>query len=169
MIFCKRLRKTILGRKIESHYSEIGERMSQAFGVPSKRRKPSINITSLIDVMFLLLIFFMVSSTFKEENDALDITLPQAGTAAAQSLDFVEISVNVGGALYFEGEPVAEADLRAQLQALISADPGARVVLRADTGADFGGVIRAIDIAREVGVTNLIIPTDRLTAVPEVP
>jgi biopolymer transport protein ExbD len=136
--------------------------MSQTFGSPSKRRKPSINITSLIDVMFLLLIFFMVSSTFREASDALDITLPRAGSASAQSLDYFEISVVVDGTLYFEGEEVGEAALRAALEDLVAGDSEAKVVLRADSGADFGGVIRAIDIARGAGVVNLIIPTDRV-------
>jgi biopolymer transport protein ExbD len=139
--------------------------MSQAFGAPSKRRKPSINITSLIDVMFLLLIFFMVSSTFRDESEALDITLPQAGSAATQSLDYFEISVMVDGTMYFEGEEVGEGELREAVEGLIAGNPGARVVLRADAGADFGGVIRAIDIARSAGVVNLIIPTDRLEGV----
>lgn len=140
--------------------------MSQAFGASSKRRKPSINITSLIDVMFLLLIFFMVSSTFREESEALDITLPRAGSAAAQSLDYFEISVIADGTLYFEGEEAGEAELRAALESLVAADPEAKVVLRADAGADFGDAIRAIDIAREAGVVNLIIPTDRLEGAP---
>lgn len=140
--------------------------MSQAFGAPSKRRKPSINITSLIDVMFLLLIFFMVSSTFKDENEALDITLPQAGSASAQSLAYFEISVNAAGGMYFDGEEVDESGLRGALEGLMADASDAKVVLRADAGADFGGVIRAIDIAREVGVVNLIIPTDRLEEPP---
>ena len=57
--------------------------MSGPFGTNPPRRRPLINITPLIDVMFLLLIFFMVSSTFRSEF-GIDVALPTAQTAAAQ-------------------------------------------------------------------------------------
>ena len=136
--------------------------MSQAFGAPSKRRSPTINITSLIDVMFLLLIFFMVSSTFKEESDVLDITLPRAGSATAQSIDYSLISVTATGIIYFDGVEQDEQGLRNALATLVQESKDSKVVLRADADADFGVVIRAVDIAREVGVIQLSIPTDPL-------
>jgi biopolymer transport protein ExbD len=143
--------------------------MNQSFGSTSKRRKPSINITSLIDVMFLLLIFFMVSSTFKEESEALDITLPRAGTSQAQSLDFSEIGVNSEGNLFLDGSIVDQHELRNSLKTIIESDPQAKVVVRGDTVADFGKVMAAIDIAREMGVVNVIIATDPLEEAPVAP
>jgi biopolymer transport protein ExbD len=138
--------------------------MSQAFGAPTKRRKPSINITSLIDVMFLLLIFFMVSSTFNEESKVLDITLPQAGSTTAQTEDHKLITVTATGELYYQGNEINTEELRTALTTLMKVSKDSKVVLRADADADFGIVIRVADIAREVGVIQLSIPTDPLEA-----
>jgi biopolymer transport protein ExbD len=128
------------------------------FGVTRHRRRPTINITSLIDVMFLLLIFFMVSSTFKQDA-AIDITLPQAESATQQELTSHEITVDAEGQAYLSGQPVNEEQLRTELHAILEADPEAPLVLRADDGADFGKVLRVIDIARSLEASNLVIPT----------
>ena len=69
--------------------------MSGTFNRPKHPRRPSINITSLIDVMFLLLIFFMVSSTFREDT-GVDIRLPEAETASQQPMGAHEIVVDRG-------------------------------------------------------------------------
>lgn len=139
--------------------------MSQSFGAQGKRRKPTINITSLIDVMFLLLIFFMVSSTFKDEQ-AIEITLPQAGTGVAQELEFTEILVTRDGAYRMAEGEIGESALRMAIGSLIRDDPNAKVVLRADADADWQPIVSAIDILRDVGVENLVIPTDRLKVAP---
>ena len=139
--------------------------MSGAFNSPRHKRKPSINITPLIDVMFLLLIFFMVSSTFKEYY-GVDIELPEAESAQTQEEDSHEIVVDSEGAYYFQGEAVDEEELRAALTTLIESEPGATIVLRADRNADFGPVLRVIDIADSVGGGKLVIPTDLLEVLP---
>ena len=143
--------------------------MSQAFGATGKRRKPTINITSLIDVMFLLLIFFMVSSTFKEEEHAIDVTLPQAGTGTAQELELQEIMVTADGVYRFQGEIVNAQALESRITNLMAQDPNATVVLRADEAADWQPIVSAIDILRQSGVRNMAIPTDRLEAAPAGP
>ncbi|HOZ46184.1 MAG TPA: biopolymer transporter ExbD [Candidatus Hydrogenedentes bacterium] len=124
-----------------------------------RKRKPTINITPLIDVMFLLLIFFMVSSTFREHT-AIDIALPTAQTASSHPQAPLEIVVRKSGDLYFGTEPVDEQALKRALTEVLQGDADAVLVLRADREADFGRVVRAIDIAREVGGGHLVIPTD---------
>lgn len=143
--------------------------MSHAFGAPPKRRKPTINITSLIDVMFLLLIFFMVSSTFKKEEEAIDITLPQAGSSEAQALEYQEVVVDKQGRLFINGGQVDGAALKEHLKTILAEDPEAHIVLRADASSDWQPIVQVMDIAREVGVRNLIIPTDRLEEAPASP
>lgn len=142
--------------------------MSGAFDSPRQKRRPSINIAPLIDVMLLLLIFFMVSSTFKESL-GIDITLPEAEHAAEQDLSSHEIVVDREGKLYFGERAVDEEGLRAALVELIAATPDAVFVLRADAEADFGRVVRAIDIVRDVGGERLVIPTDLLRKAPGTP
>ena len=133
--------------------------MSGAFHAGRRRRRPSINITPLIDVIFLLLIFFMVSSTFKEHM-GIDITLPQAENTANQDVNTHEIIVDLHGDFYVDGQGLDAAGVRRELAAILERDPDATLVLRADANADFGHVVRAMDIARDVGGIHLIIPTD---------
>ena len=142
--------------------------MAGVFNSPQHKRKPSVNVTPLIDVLFLLLIFFMVSSTFREDL-AIDITLPAAESAVNQDLTAKEIAVDRAGVVYFEGRTVSEQELRQALRTVLEDDPRATLVLRADDRADFGRVLRVIDIARDLNVQNLIIPTDLLEESPEVP
>lgn len=143
--------------------------MSQAFGASGKRRKPTINITSLIDVMFLLLIFFMVSSTFKEEDQAIEVTLPQAGTGATQELDYQEIIVTADGTYHFAGETMGLAELKERIDALVASDPNAIVGLRADGAAEWQPVVSAMDILRQSGVREMSIPTDPMEEAPTGP
>lgn len=140
--------------------------MAGVFNSPQHKRKPSVNVTPLIDVLFLLLIFFMVSSTFREDL-AIDITLPAAESAVNQDVTAKEIAVDRVGIFYFEGRTVSEQELRQALKSVLEDDPRATLILRADDRADFGRVLRVIDIARDLNVDNLIIPTDLLEENPE--
>ncbi len=131
--------------------------MQNAFGMPPRRRRPSINITSLIDVMFLLLIFFMVSATFRNRT-GLDIALPEARTATRQDMRTHEVAVTESGAYHFDQIPVDAAQLKRMMETVAKKEPNSDVVLRADKRSNFGAVIRVVDIAREVGAARLIIP-----------
>ena len=132
--------------------------MDGAFNLRPRKRKPTINITSLIDVMFLLLIFFMVSSTFRNQI-GIDVKLPEAKSASEQKVKSYEITVDKTGEFYFGEQRVDEVGLRIAIVNTLEADPEAPIILRADEQADFGKVIKVIDIAREVGTERLVIPT----------
>ncbi|MBX3179596.1 MAG: biopolymer transporter ExbD [Candidatus Hydrogenedentes bacterium] len=135
--------------------------MNNAFGRARKPRRPSINITSLIDVMFLLLIFFMVSSVFRD-NAGIDITLPSAATATEQLEAPHEIRLDSGGGIEFDGESgISMEALEARLRELLAEEPGARMALSADGGADTKDFVAVIDLARKVGGEQLIIRTQR--------
>lgn len=132
--------------------------MHGPFGSWRRKRRPNINITPLIDVMFLLLIFFMVSSTFRERL-GIDIALPEAQSAREQELEPHEITVGPEGELFFGKRRVNQTELRSSLVELLAREPDAKLVLRADKQAAFQHVVSAMDIAREVGGRQLIIPT----------
>lgn len=108
--------------------------------------------------MFLLLIFFMVSSTFREQF-GIDVDLPQAETAEAGETPPREILVTREGEIFLGEQRVGLNELRNELRSFIEADAKASFVLRADEQADFGAVVRVIDITRSVGATRLNIPT----------
>jgi len=140
--------------------------MDGAFGRKQSRRGPTINITPLIDVMFLLLIFFMVSSTFRH-NLGIDVDLPEADTATEQEMPSYEIIVTSAGEYHLgdSREPVSLREIQDFLTDLASKESNAAVVLQADPSADFEVVLDVFDTARKVAGTQntggmqLVIPT----------
>lgn len=136
--------------------------MSGAFNQKRARRKPVINIAPLIDVMFLLLIFFMVSSTFRDKM-GIDLDLPQAASAEAAVEDSPTFMVDKKGRISF-GESVYETDqeLREALQRLFKQNPDARIILQADTTSEFGRAIFVVGEARRIGFKQIVVPTKPL-------
>lgn len=128
------------------------------FALRRPKRRPSITITPLIDVMFLLLIFFMVSSTFRDQY-GIDVDLPEAASAQTEQPSPHEVTVTEEGAYYFDGKQLDLPELQEALLALIATDAEAQVVLRCDAGADFRHAVAAIDAARQAGCRRLVVPT----------
>lgn len=132
--------------------------MSGAFNARRPRRRPSINIAPLIDVMFLLLIFFMVSSTFRDQL-GIGVDLPSAETATKQDITQHKINVNKNGAIFFDGEEIDTSQVRDKLQAILDEDPETPIALEADNEAPFGPIVLVIDTARKLGAKKIIVPT----------
>lgn len=129
---------------------------------PRKRRLPILNVTSLIDVLFLLLIFFMVSSTFIE-NPAIELDLPEAAAAESAQRDSLTLSIASGGDLYLDGEKIRIEDLPGRLESAVEETPDFTLILEADRSVGYGRVIEAIDVARQAGVRRV----SAFTALPE--
>ena len=119
-----------------------------------------INIAPLVDVVFLLVIFFAVSTTFLE-NAGLELTLPNSSSSADVPRSQVSIVVTAAGLLYLDGEQVDEQGLSEQLSERLAAMEQKLVVLEADTETPHGKVVRVMDIAREAGATDLNIAAER--------
>jgi biopolymer transport protein ExbD len=122
------------------------------------RRKALINITSLIDVVFLLLIFFVVTSTFLE-RPGLDLSLPAASQEEVARRDEVTIELDADGGTWLQGRPVTADALEAEIGSALAAGGGDRVVLEADERVPHGRVVAAMDAARRAGATGLVVAT----------
>lgn len=124
--------------------------------------EPEINLTSLIDVVFLLLIFFMVSSTF-ERQTLLRVDLPEAAMAQSERVpDLVELIIDREGQYYISDRMLAD-DRKSTLQLAIreafEERPDATLVIRADAEAHHRLVVRAMDAASAEGIVRLSIAT----------
>lgn len=113
-----------------------------------------LNVTSLIDVMFLLLIFLLVTSSFRSQP-AVTVVLPRSATAE-DAVDTPSILyLTVDGRVFLNERAVTEAELP-PLLAQLKADSGEdRMVLRADAGAQHGNVVRLIDTIKQSGFTRI--------------
>ena len=130
----------------------------------SARALVAVELTPLIDVVFLLLIFFMVSTTFARET-ALGIRLPNAqGDAASREPGDIEVQIGAAGDYVVDGHRLAGDDVAALQTALATAAQtdrfGATVVVAADAGTRHDAVVRVLDAARRAGLTDVSILTD---------
>ncbi len=114
----------------------------------------SINLTSLIDVIFLLLIFFMVTTTLIDPSRKLDIQLPEAKAASDQAKSIpVTIEMGARGKIALNGESVNLSTLEARLQAIKGGKKTA--VVRADRRLDYGRVVQVLGILRGTGFFDI--------------
>ncbi len=133
---------------------------------PKKKGKSLIiNITSLIDVMFLLLIFFMVSSTFKSQP-AINLVLPRSATAEQTPTSPSVLYLTDDGTIYLDDRQLTEDELQVALQQLQAATAEDRIVLRADMQATHGRVVGLIDLVKKSGFTRISLSARQVADTP---
>jgi len=116
----------------------------------------AINIAPLVDVVFLLVIFFAVSTTFLE-TAGLKLELPTSSSTATREPREITVLLAADGTLSYEGSVVAEGELRDALRADLTESERKIVVLRADTRTPHGEVVRVMDLIREAGAEGLTV------------
>lgn len=132
---------------------------------PGGEDEPDVNLTPLIDVVFLLLIFFMVSTTF-EHQSRIQIELPEA-TASPVEVDeeSIEIIIDAQGRYFIGEEQVVNTELKT-LKSAISKAVGERetvpVTIRADAKTPHQAVITALDATSQLGLTHISLATSRI-------
>lgn len=119
-----------------------------------KSRGLIINITTLIDVMFLLLIFFMVTSTFKNQP-AINLVLPRSATASETVDTPAILFLTAEGDVYLNDTLIDLVSLGARLKEMHDKSGEDRMVLRADEDATHGDVVKLIDIIKQSGFTRV--------------
>jgi biopolymer transport protein ExbD len=121
-----------------------------------KRRAPSIIIVSLVDILTILLIFFVVSTTFRKEQPEMQINLPESKTATSAPADIepVILAINENDEIKLDGKAIAVEDLESAVRNL----PETRrtlLALKADKKASYGIIIKVMDALKLAGVKNL--------------
>jgi len=129
------------------------------------KEEPTVDLTSLIDVVFLLLIFFMVSTTF-EHQAVLKVDLPEASAVEApvDQEDRLELVIDSTGQMYLNDQQLLDSDARTLRAAFNQAAGDKRdlpLILRADRETPHHFVVTAMDVAAQLGFRNLSIATDR--------
>jgi biopolymer transport protein ExbD len=118
---------------------------------------PNLNLTSLIDVVFLLIVFFMTASKFTDPERDIDLKLPEV--AKGESLSVTqknrEVVIHADGRISLDGETVTIDDLTKRLTEAIGATPDQSVVILGDAGSPFQHVAAAIAACKDAGVSQL--------------
>ena len=128
---------------------------------------PEISLTGLIDVVFLLLIFFMVSTTF-ERQAVLKVDLPEATNVSApqDQPDSFELVIDSSGQFYLNDRQLLDgrtATIEAALVEAAGEDRTVPVILRADAQTPHHFVVTAMDVTAKLGFSRLSIATERIT------
>ena len=121
----------------------------------AKKRNLTINITPLIDVIFLLLIFFMVSSTFVEQP-GIELSLPQAKTSSMKRAEETIITLDKDGTIYFNADKIDKTQLYNKLAELQLKKDKKPLVLQADENVAYKTVVFVMDTARELGFSDIL-------------
>jgi biopolymer transport protein ExbD len=127
------------------------------------RAQPEVNLTSLIDVVFLLLIFFMVSTSFVKQSQ-INISLPQAdsSTVVEASPEQIDIMITTTGTYFVNGRELINnrpETIRNALQKISIGRSNMPMIISADANAKHQHVITAMDVAGRLGFTHISIAT----------
>jgi biopolymer transport protein ExbD len=122
--------------------------------LPRRRRKPEVIIVSLIDIFAILLIFVIVTTTFKSEQPAVTIKLPESKTAvvAERGDEALKLSISEKEEIFLGAKKVALADLRGELDRLLALPRPPKLALAADRRAPVGMLISVLDVLKQAGV-----------------
>ncbi|MGI8603692.1 MAG: ExbD/TolR family protein [Verrucomicrobiales bacterium] len=129
-----------------------------------KRRMPVIQVVPLIDILTVLVIFFVVTTTFKKQskNTLLKISLPQVSQLKplVETTPRTPLAVTAGGELFLADQPVLIEDLSAAIRDLLAREPATRLELKADENASLGILVKVWDALADAGLKiNTDVPT----------
>ena len=118
-------------------------------------QKPEVIIIPMIDIMFFLLVFFMMSTLYMVQVKTVDVDMPQAASAETQLAVSYVVTMKRDGSLYLEDQPVTEAALLDRAAAANQRSAKFSVVVRADQGLDYGMVVGLLDKFKARGITHI--------------
>ena len=121
----------------------------------------TIEMTPMIDMVFLLLIFFLVSTTFYQAEREMQIALPEASSAGPISATLREIIVNVDaeGQIIVSGAVLEPDDLRSMIAEAVESNPDQKVTVRGDRQTPYANVVRVLDICKGNGIQEPYLDT----------
>lgn len=132
-----------------------------SFPLPQRNTDPRIDISPLIDVVFQLLIFFVVTTTFLSDT-GIPLELPEAASGEEQAVQ-EELSVRIArdGAISLSGEVVSLTDLETRLRQEVERRPREALTIYGDGQVDYETIIKVMDVARRVQAPGIVLATDQ--------
>ena len=130
----------------------------------SSEDEPAVNLTPLIDVVFILLIFFMVSTTFQRESE-IKIELPEASSEPVEEKEeSLEIVIDSQGHYFIDEQQVVNTELetlKIAIRKFLGEQTDIPVVIRADRSTPYESVVRAMDATSQLGLVHMSLATSQ--------
>lgn len=125
----------------------------------TENSRSSIDISPLLDVVFILLIFFVVTSTFTKET-GLEIDKPEAGSASALEQKSILLGVPSDGNVFMGDDQLGLLELEARLRVILGKDEERPIVLVSDQGVSTGYLVRVMDACKKAGALKISISAE---------
>lgn len=122
-------------------------------------KRARIEIIPMIDTIFFLLVFFMITSLSMVQTSAHKVSLPESGTAHDRPQEKVAVSLDAQGRYYIDRQPVRFSDILPMLQAKVKENPGITVILNCDKSHETGDMLKIMDVATQANPGNLEMAT----------
>ena len=119
-----------------------------------------INLTPMLDVVFIMLIFFIVTATFIKQA-GIEVFRPEAESALQKPTVSVLVAIGPNGEIWIDREPVQEGGVRAAIERLHAENPKGGLVVQADKAAKYSKVATVLNAARAAGIEEVAISTER--------
>jgi biopolymer transport protein ExbD len=119
-----------------------------------------INLTPMLDVVFIMLIFFIVTATFIKQA-GIDVTRPDAQSAEMKPTVSVLVAIGANGEIWIDNKQVEESLVRSHIERLHSENPKGGLVVQADKGAKYEKLTAVLNAARAAGMSQVAISTDQ--------
>ena len=124
-----------------------------------RKTESEVNLTPMLDVVFIMLIFFIVTASFVKEA-GIDISRPSAATAVRKERGNILIAITANDQIWMDRRQVDPRALRANIERMHAENPQGSVVIQADREAKTGLLVEVMDAARMAGVTNVSLAAD---------
>ncbi len=123
-------------------------------------RSPKLMIIPMIDIIFFLLVFFMMSTLYMVEQNILPVALPQAAASQADQTALTPITLTSQGKILLGQEEISQEMFTARIRVEINRNPEAAFLLRADRQIEYGRVIELLDELKTLGVRRVAVATE---------
>lgn len=123
-----------------------------------ERTQPTIPLSGMIDILFLLLIFFIVTSAMRESETAMEVNLQRTATGKAGAATIAtHITVTTEGKIFIAGIEYTVDNLKTKLIEIAKSFPSEPIVIRGDKTSDLGVTVEIMDLCRQYGLNNVAI------------
>ena len=122
--------------------------------------RPQLMIIPMIDIIFFLLVFFMMSMLSMVVQKSMPLTLPQAESAKVSMTRNIPVTITADGGIYYERDLMSLRDLTARLTEDVAHGEDISVILRGDAAASYGTVVQVMDVVKRLGIEKVYLATD---------
>jgi biopolymer transport protein ExbD len=128
---------------------------------PTHKKKTNINIIPMIDVIFFLLVFFMLFTSFRTNPYGMEMKLPKAVTVTEQKQENFIINIDENGEFFYQGDNLPMAKISELAQEKYQENENLVVIINADSETRYSSIVTVMDSVRQVGIYNLALAAEK--------